>query len=516
MAVTALQMPSFAQDIFMSHPRPFIKPQQAKPKLAIPPANTMKRLLESKDADVLNKSTPSPTFLATPKRRRKSVSESNATEVPTKRRRVGKDPKPGQSPEKSAEEECTQRESYPDPRWMNEPRKYLHLRDHRYKYISKITNKLLDDEVWNKPAREYQEMMQKKTGTWMSLNQHLYPKNKDSFPPSVNPLEPVLGLILKHGAPAPEDQSQEPSIAGCFLRLVKSLPGNESLARLIDQELVEILASRERTGPEETAQQASPVISAMINNLDGLKSPRTLEPASPVSTLDTNNNNGPSSQKASPPTSPGATRTLSQDAKVVLSPSTPFRGPRNTSVQPFGPSTIPPGLSGPSVQPVYGFPIGYATYGPTVGPNQTYVDVSTSPIISASPQSAGLQFFGPQNNFTPRTHSPLGYSGRQPQMITPSVVVNSSTKTYVQQWNLDQKPMLSQDSGAVDADQLCQSYGPSQDPHSEYHTPTENTNPGLFIFPQPQRLDMSSSLDTNEIVGMNEVEFQAWLDTLNQ
>ncbi|KAF3924431.1 hypothetical protein AA313_de0208000 [Arthrobotrys entomopaga] len=337
----------------------------------------------------------------------------------------------------------------------------------------------------------------------------------------VNPLEPVLGLILKHGAPASEDQSQEPSIAGCFLRLVKHLSGNESLARLIEQELAETLTSRERTGPEEGAQQASPVISAMINNLDGLKSPHTLEPASPLSTLDQNSNHGPSSQQASPPTSPTAARTLSQDQKVVLSPSTPFRGSRNNSIQPFGPSNITPGLSGPSVQSLYGLPNAYGIYGPTglVGSNnQTYVDVSTSPIISASPQSAGLQFFGPQNNFTPRTHSPLGYSGRQPQMITPSVVVNSSTKTtYLPQWNLEQKPMLSQDPGPVDADQLCQPYGPSQDSHSEYHTPTENTNPELFIFPQSQRLDFPSSLDANEIMGMTETEFQAWLDTnLNQ
>ncbi|KAK6498910.1 hypothetical protein TWF481_011480 [Arthrobotrys musiformis] len=534
MAAAALQMPSLPRDIhsaaFMPHTRPFPKAQQPKPKLAIPSANTMKRPIEAKisSAEVVSKTAASLALPMTPKRRRKSVSESigSATEVPTKRRRTIKDPKPAQSPEKSGEEqEGPTRESYPDPRWMNEPRKYLNLRDHRYKYISKITNKLLDDEGWKQPAKEYQEMQQKKTGTWMSLNQHLYPKNKDCIPPSVNPLELVLDLILKHGAATPEDRNQEPSISGCFLRLVNNLVANESLAKAIEIETADTLASRERTGLDEAAAQpASPVVSATISTQEELKSPNE-PPASPaLSGLDDKTGLRPQSPMASPNTS----RTFPKDQKVRASPSsaTPLSG--SGSSQQYGPlSLIPAGFPGSTTaaQAMYSFTTGYPgplpAYGPTAGlglTNQSFVDASTSPILANSPHSTtGLPFYGPHPRYVPRTQSPLAYS-QHSRMIGPQPAPSAvAAAPFVPQWTLNaQSNFSTQDPGSsVDSESLVQpfAYARSQPESvtSEYHTPKEQVSGFNFLSAaqaQAQGLDIGSM---NSMI-MDEARFDAWLN----
>ncbi|KAK6523614.1 hypothetical protein TWF281_001596 [Arthrobotrys megalospora] len=543
MAAAALQMPSLPRDIhsaaFMPHTRPFPKTQQPKPKLAIPPANTMKRPIEAKisSAEVVSKTAASLALPTTPKRRRKSVSESigSAAEVPTKRRRTIKDPKPAQSPEKSGEEqEGPTRESYPDPRWMNEPRKYLNLRDHRYKYISKITNKLLDDEGWKQPAKEYQEIQQKKTGTWMSLNQHLYPKNKDCIPPSVNPLELVLDLILKHGAATPEDRNQEPSISGCFLRLVNNLVADESLARTIEQETADTLASRERTGLDEAAAQpASPVVSATISNLEELKSPN--EPASPaLSGMD--DRTGP--QPQSPLASPNTSRTFPKDQKVrVPSSTTPLSGSGagSSATQQYGPlSLMPAGFSGSSAaaQAMYGFSTGYPgplpafpAYGPTTGlghsNTQNFVDASTSPILTNSPHStAGLPFYGPQPRYVPRTQSPLAYS-HHPRMIGPQpapVTTAMATNSFVQPWTLNaQSAFSTQDPGSsLESESLVQSFAPSQPESvtSEYHTPKEQVSGFNFYSAAAQAQAQAHGLDIGSMNSMimDEARFDAWIN----
>ncbi|KAK6513831.1 hypothetical protein TWF506_008264 [Arthrobotrys conoides] len=541
MAAAALQMPSLPRDIhihsaaFMPHTRPFPKPQQPKPKLAIPPATTMKRPIEAKisSAEVVSKSAASLALPMTPKRRRKSVSESigSATDVPTKRRRTIKDPKPAQSPEKSGEEqEGPTRESYPDPRWMNEPRKYLNLRDHRYKYISKITNKLLDDEGWKQPAKEYQEMQQKKTGTWMSLNQHLYPKNKDCIPPSVNPLELVLDLILKHGAATPEDRNQEPSISGCFLRLVNNLVANESLAKIIEIETADTLASRERTGLDEAAAQpASPVVSATISNQEELKSPN--EPASPaLSGLD--DKTGP--QPQSPMTSPNTSRTFHKDQKVRASPSTatPLSGPGSS--QQYGPLPLMPagfpGSTTAAAQAMYSFTTGYPgplpAYGPTTGlglTNQNFVDASTSPILANSPHSTtGLPFYGPHPRYLPRTQSPLAYS-QHSRMIgpQPAPVPVTSTASFAQPWTMNAHQAAaafpSQDPGvSIESEPLVQSFGHSQPESvtSEYSTPKEQVSGFNFFSAAAQAQAQAHGLDIGSMNSMimDEARFDAWLN----
>ncbi|KAF3923152.1 hypothetical protein ABW20_dc0108268 [Dactylellina cionopaga] len=509
----------------MSHSRIFPRPQQAKPKLAIPSTTTMKRPIEARSAgaEVINKAS-SLALPTTTKRRRKSVSDSvgSASEVTAKRRRTGKDPKqPGQSPEKSGEEqEGSTRESYPDPRWMNEPRKYLGLRDHRYKYISKITNKLLENDDWNKPAREYQEIQQKKTGTWASLNQHLYPNHKDCIPPSVNPLELILDLILKHGAATPEDQNQEPSISGCFSRLVSNLVGNESLAKLIDQDLVDTLASRERTGLDEVAaQQASPVVSAVVASLDEVKSPHTLGPTSPAVTAGLDVKHGP---EQSPPTSPKVIRTLSQDKRVLASPSTSHHGTGTGSAKYFGPPHSTSNYSGPIAQPLYGPLSGFhgpiSPYGPSglLGSNnQGFVDVSNSPVLPVSPHNTGVQFFSPQRQPSSRTHSSLGYPSNKQQMVAAVAHSAIPTQSYIPQpWTLQpqQSSFASQDPGstAADADQLFPFGISSQEPpSSEYHTPKEHTTSYSGLYMPPQGLDVSS---LNNLI-MDETEFWAYLNT---
>ncbi|EGX52934.1 hypothetical protein TWF173_009692 [Orbilia oligospora] len=537
MAAAALQMPSLPRDIHsaafmpMPHTRNFPKLQQPKPKLAIPPATTMKRPIEAKtsSAEVVSKTAASHALPMTPKRRRKSVSESigSATEVPTKRRRTIKDSKPAQSPEKSGEEqEGPTRESYPDPRWMNEPRKYLNLRDHRYKYISKITNKLLDDEGWKQPAKEYQEMQQKKTGTWMSLNQHLYPKNKDCIPPSVNPLELVLDLILKHGAATPEDRNQEPSISGCFLRLVNNLVANESLAKIIEIETADTLASRERTGLDEAAAQpASPVVSATFGNQEELKSPN--EPASPaLSGLD--DKTGP--QPQSPMTSPNTSRTFHKDQKVRASPSisttTPLSG--SGSSQQYGPlPLIPAGFSGSATaaaQSMYGFTTGFPgplpAYGPTTGlglTNQNFVDASTSPILANSPHSAtGLPFYGPHPRYVPRTQSPLAYA-QHSRMIGPQPA--PATTSFMQQpWTMNaQSAFSSQDPGtSIETESLVQSLGHSQPESvtSEYSTPKEQVTGFNFYSAAAVAQAQAHGLDIGSMNSMilDEARFDAWLN----
>ncbi|KAK6339708.1 hypothetical protein TWF718_009101 [Orbilia javanica] len=413
---------------------------------------------------------------------------------------------------------------------MNEPRKYLNLRDHRYKYISKITNKLLDDEGWKQPAKEYQEMQQKKTGTWMSLNQHLYPKNKDCIPPSVNPLELVLDIILKHGAATPEDRNQEPSISGCFLRLVNNLVGNGPLARIIEMETADTLASRERTGLEEAAAQpASPVVSATVGtNQEELKSPN--EPASPTfSGLD-----GPL-QPQSPMTSPNSSRTFPKDQKVRASPSTIATGSGRSSspsVQQYGPlPLLPAGFTGSTTtastaaQAMYNFTTGYPGPLPPYGPatataaglgltNQSFVDASTSPILASSPHSTtGLPFYGPQPRYVPRTQSPLAYSQHHnTRMIGPQPA------PYVQPWNLNtQSAFPTQDPGvSIDSDTLVQSFGHSQPESvtSEYTTPKEQVS-GFNLFSataqaqaQAQGLDIGSM---NSMI-MDGARFDAWIN----
>lgn len=535
MAAAALQMPSLPRDIhsavFVPHTRSFPKAQQPKPKLAIPSANTMKRPIEAKisSAEVVSK-TAALALPMTPKRRRKSVSESvgSATEVPTKRRRTIKDPKPAQSPEKSGEEqEGPTRESYPDPRWMNEPRKYLNLRDHRYKYISKITNKLLDDEGWKQPAKEYQEMQQKKTGTWMSLNQHLYPKNKDCIPPSVNPLELVLDLILKHGAATPEDRNQEPSISGCFLRLVNNLVANDSLARIIEMETADTLASRERTGLDEAAAQpASPVVSATVSNQEEIKSPN--EPASPaLSGLDDKSG----AQPQSPMTSPNTSRTFPKDRKIRASPSTTTPLSGSGSSQQYGPlPLLPAGFSGSTTaaaQAMCSFTTGYPgplpAYGPTTGlglTNQNFVDASTSPILANSPHSTtGLPFYGPQPRYVPRTQSPLAYSQRS-RMIgpQPAPAMAAAATSFVQPWTLNAQTAFStQDPGtSMDGKSLAQSFAHSQPESvtSEYSTPKEQISGFTFFSAAAQAQAQAQGLDIGSMNSMimDEARFDAWIN----
>ncbi|EWC44982.1 hypothetical protein DRE_01041 [Drechslerella stenobrocha 248] len=512
MAAAALQMPpSLPQDIhaaaFMSHPRPFPKPRQ--PKLAIPPTpmrlhtDTKATEVKAADADFAsrNANASSPILPTTPKLRRKRRSFADSTgiapEITAKRRRIGKDPKLGaQSPEKSGEEqEGSTRESYPDPRWMNQPRKYLHLRDHRYKYISKITNKLLDDVEWHDKAKEYQEIQQKKTGTWMSLNQHLYHKQKplkDCIPPSVNPLELIIDLVLKHGAASREDRNQEPSIAGCFLRLTGKLVNNEPLAKSIEQELVDTIASRERIVADDiSTQQASPVTSAAAGPLDQPISPTTLLPGSPG--LDLASGSLPPAPTP-PPVSPIAPRTKAQDRDTLASPL--HRTPSGSGPQParpsqhFGPpTTISNGISGSTVQDtpsLYDLSSGFSgnmpTYGLSarIGPNginPTYVDLAASPTlpISTSPltHTPGLQYFP---RLAPRTRSPLGYN---------HVSAAATTANYIPpHWTTfnDQPPLYSPQDRTGDSTVLPpESYTSSSTRDSvgpEYHTPRDQTQTG--------------------------------------
>ncbi|KAK6352353.1 hypothetical protein TWF730_009182 [Orbilia blumenaviensis] len=375
-------------------------------------------------------------------------------------------------------------------------------------------NKLLDDEGWKQPAKEYQEMQQKKTGTWMSLNQHLYPKNKDCIPPSVNPLELVLDLILKHGAATPEDRNQEPSISGCFLRLVNNLVANESLAKTIESETAETLASRERTGLDEAAAPpVSPVVSATVGNLEDLKSPH--EPASPaLSGLDDKAGLQPQSPMVSPHTS-----RFPKDQKVRASPLSA------TGSQQYGPlPLIPAGFPGSTAaqQAMYGFSTtGYPgplpAYGPSTGlgltANQSFVDASTSPILTNSPHSAGLTFYGPQPRYVPRTQSPLAYS-HHPRMIGPQPAPAAvAAASFVQPWTLNAQAAYStQDPGAsIDSEPLVQSFVPSQPESvtSEYHTPKEQVSGFNFYATQPQAHELNiGSMDS---MIMDEARFNAWI-----
>ncbi|KAK6337876.1 hypothetical protein TWF696_001354 [Orbilia brochopaga] len=607
MAAAALQMPpSLSQDIhtaaFMPHPRPpFPKPRQ--PKLAIPPSPmrpVTEPMPEAKAADadaVKNTNASSPILPTTPKLRRKRKSfagtrlsefedkfrrvvplilsilpfmdmltkrdlepSGTAPDIAPKRRRLGKDPKfsTGQSPEKSGEEqEGPTRESYPDPRWMNEPRRYLHLRDHRYKYISKITNKLLDDAEWHDKAKEYQEIQQKKTGTWMSLNQHLYNKNKplkDCIPPSVNPLELIIDLVLKHGAATPEDRNQEPSISGCFLRLTGKLVNNEPLAKCIEHELVDTIASRERTVADDAStQQASPVASAAPGPLDQPTSPTTLQPGSP-SGLDLTAGpvaHVPTAPSPPAPTSPSVPRTVARDRETPVSPLRRTRS--GTGVhkhqshpkpsQSFGPSpSLPNGFSGPTAappaQPFYdlssGYPGGMPTYpglhtGP-VGPSNVssaYVDLAPSPTlpITHSPlaHSTGLPYY---TRLAPRTRSPLSYNTVSATVATTNCIhpqwttYNERSPLYSPQDRGGDAPVLHQDPFASTPREQAQagatglSFYP---PHHQQPQQQQQQQPQQQHHPHQQTQQQLEGLDVLALdpVMVDDPKFQELLNSLN-
>ncbi|KAJ6258585.1 hypothetical protein Dda_6631 [Drechslerella dactyloides] len=576
MAAAALQMlPSLSQDIhtaaFMPQHRPFPKPRQ--PKLAIPPSPmrpAAEPMAESKatDADaVKNTNASSPILPTTPKlrRKRKSFAEPSGTapDIAPKRRRLGKDPKcAGQSPEKSGEEqEGPTRESYPDPRWMNEPRRYLHLRDHRYKYISKITNKLLDDAEWHDKAKEYQEIQQKKTGTWMSLNQHLYNKNKplkDCIPPSgeigcdqfhVNPLELIIDLVLKHGAATPEDRNQEPSISGCFLRLTGKLVNNEPLAKCIEHELVDTIASRERTVADDAStQQASPVASAAPGPLDQPTSPTSLQPGSP-SGLDLTA--GPSvhvppAPSPPAPTSPSVPRTVARDRETPVSPLRRTRSgagvhkhqPQPKPSQTFGPSsTLSNGFPGhtaaaPPAHTLYDLPPGYPgnlpAYGISsgLGPSNVssaFVDLAASPTlpISNSPlaHSTGLPPY--YSRLAPRTRSPLGYNAVSAAVTTASYIqpqwttYNDRSPLYSPQDRGGEAPVLQQDSFASPREHVSTNAAglPFYPPHQQQHEqpqPQQQQQPHHHQQPQ-QQMD---GLDVLALDGVMDDKFQEFMNSL--